>query len=142
MKENRAYTENKGFKIPESYFEDFTENLMQEIGKSEQGKKTQFITMAKPHLMLAASMIAIVIVSYTLLKTFLPGIESQYIPINQSELAEYLIEDISDQELYDALYEMDNNEIEDLAFSRLSDETIIEYLIDSDIGLDAIILNF
>ena len=142
MKENRAYTEKKGFKIPESYFEDFTENLIQEIGKSEQGKKTRIITMAKPHLMLAASMIAIVIVSYTLLKTFLPGIESQYIPINQSELTEYLIEDISDQELYDALYDMDNSEIEDGAFSGLSDDIIIEYLIDSDIDLDAIILNF
>ena len=142
MKENRAYTEKKGFKIPESYFEDFTENLIQEIGKSEQGKKTRIITMAKPHLMLAASMIAIVIVSYTLLKTFLPGIESQYIPINQSELTEYLIEDISDQELYDALYDMDNSEIEDGAFSGLSADIIIEYLIDSDIDLDAIILNF
>lgn len=141
MKENSENIEKKGFNVPGSYFEDFTENLMKGIVKSEQVQKTRIITMAKPHLMLAASMIAIVIVSYTLLKTFLPGVESQYTPFNQSELSEYLIDDISDQELYDALYNMDNPDIESEAFSGLSDDTIIEYLVDSDIYLDAIILN-
>ena len=73
-------------KIPENYFEDLTGTVL---------KKAGIITIIRPHLTLAAAMIAFAVISYLAIEFLIPQEDSEQIEIEYSELTEYLNDEIN-----------------------------------------------
>jgi len=60
MKELKNISENQGFKVPDNYFENFSNKLLNEIEKDKK-KKTKIYNLA--NLRVAASFIAVILMS-------------------------------------------------------------------------------
>ncbi len=139
MIDNIENKEKELFKVPDAYFEEFTESIMEKVNVEKSGKKANIFTLARPHLMLAASMIGLVIVSYSLLKLFIPGDNDS---VSGSEIAfieDYLAPDLDEVELYELLAQADTETgMEDLLSLEQSEE-IIDFLIDLEIDESEII---
>ena len=127
------------FRVPENYFEEFTERVTNEV-KSEKSKgKVRFLDIVKPHLMLAASMVAIFLVSYTLLRLFLPELDRSSNGITQNDIEDLLLYEMNEEEMFELLAGMGNQDYPGDSFERIPDEDIIDYLMESEIYYEEII---
>ena len=133
MIDNTEHKEKEVFKVPEGYFEDLTGSLMAQVSSDKAGKKTPVLVMARPHLMLAAAMLAFVIVSYSVLKLMLPGKSDSLPGIEYAMIEDYLVPNLDEVELYELIAQADSetNPDDELSFEQV--EEIIDYLIDLEI---------
>lgn len=142
MGNKNKYKESEMFRVPENYFEELTEKM---TGITEvKGKRPDqgFFTIARPHLMLAASMVLFVIISYATLKFLLPDIQNDEAVYDSISITEYLAEEIDETTL------LENIDLADI-FSigsgitendQYKDE-IIDYLIEENINYEDILEN-
>jgi hypothetical protein len=124
-------TKDNPFKVPENYFDTFSERVQERIEAEEKPHKTPTLQMLQPYLWMAACVIGFVIVA----KVILPGIITPDYKIRQiSQVDSQLIE----TEIPTTLEESD------FLFSTTtdaSDEEIIDYLSEEDIDTDILIAN-
>ena len=140
MAEKYKYDDKDAFKVPEDYFEDFTGELMAKVTQTK-GRRNIFIVI-RPHLMLAASMIFIVVASYTTLRLLLPGVKSDSEIYNTVELAEYLSYEIDQLTILESIDQTETSAYTDNSYKDLfSDKEIIDYLAEEDLSLDDLIDN-
>lgn len=142
MKERDKYDEKEMFRVPDSYFEDLTAGLMQKVDEVQEVRKPGFLAIAKPHLMLAASMVLLVIVSYTTLRFILPGFKKSDSEINTEEVYEYLALEMDETSLRESIDLLNIEDYTDDITASLSEEEIIDYLANQDINYELLLENF
>ena len=94
MDDRKKYKESEMFRVPDNYFEELTEKLTEMAVTEKRKPEPGFFTLARPHLMLAASMILFVIISYETLKFLLPDILSDKPALDSVSITEYLAEEL------------------------------------------------
>ena len=139
MKDKGEYRKKDAFRVPENYFEDFTEKITSSVSRDNESNRTGLFKLIRPHLMLAASMAVIVIISFTLLKVVLPGMDKSSRAIDQADIESLLAYEMSEPELIDALEGIEQDEPVRDPIDEISDEDLIEYLINSGITDNEII---
>ena len=128
------------FKEPEGYFEDFNRKLNERI-KYEQPiitpvkKRGIIITLFQPRYAIAAALItAICVIGFKFIK------EGK--PLTQNDIAEVVstekIESIDEEVLIEAIEIEALDETEMLNEEGISNDVIIDYLVENDIDLDLI----
>jgi hypothetical protein len=142
MDERKKYKESEMFRVPDNYFEELTEKVTEmavtEIRKPEPG----FFTLARPHLMLAASMILFVIISYATLKFLLPDILSDKPVLDSISITEYLTEELEEADLLEDADLADMNSSGSVLRNKdLNEDEIIDYLIKESISYEDILEN-
>lgn len=142
MDNKNKYKESEIFRVPENYFEELTDKM---TGITEaQGKKPGpgFFTIARPHLMLAASMVLLVIISYATLKFLLPDIQNDEGGYDSNGITEYLAEEMDETTL---LENIDLADIYSIASGITEtdqyEDEIIDYLIEENINYEDILEN-
>lgn len=142
MDDRKKYKEREMFRVPDNYFEELTEKVTGLAGIKREKPDPGFFTIARPHLMLAASMILFVIISYTTLKLLLPDILSDKPVLDSVSITEYLTEELDETDL------LENADLADLyssgtglADDGLNEDEIIDYLIEENISYEDIIEN-
>jgi hypothetical protein len=96
MKKIDEITGKNPFKIPENYFEDVNRKIISSTSGAEDksGKKGLYVRL-RPYLSVAASVAVLVLLSYTIVKIFLPVNETSLIPeISMQEFSESYLNDI------------------------------------------------
>ena len=141
MIDNKNNKEEEMFKVPENYFEDFTDNVINSLDKNEIKRKSIF-SLIRPHLMLAASMVFIVVVSYSSLRLLLPEMGNDTQLDIQGDITEYLAYELDQTTIFESLEQIEFDTTSELINTiSISDEEIIDYLIDENIMYDEIIEN-
>ncbi|MEZ4999235.1 MAG: hypothetical protein R2744_06055 [Bacteroidales bacterium] len=125
------------FRVPDDYFESMTGKLMQSVTESGEIGRRGILRILKPHLTLAAAMVALVVVTYTGLRLILPS-EGGFSNPAGSELAEYLGNEVDEYLLIDEL----TSPAEEPGLTSLTDDEIISYLVDNGIDNNIIIDTF
>ena len=84
------------FRVPESYFEDVTRKIISETAGSEPGfSRRGTVRRLRRLLAVAASIAAVILISYTALKIFVPGITNHIVTgISEKEFVETYLNDI------------------------------------------------
>ncbi len=142
MDKKNKYKEREIFRVPENYFEELTEKMVRMADNNKESINPGFFAIARPHMMLAASMIFLVIVSYTLLRFILPDIQNHQKEYNNDNIAEYLINEIDETMLLESVDLADIYTLSEIPLeSDIYKDEIIEYLIDENIIYDDIIEN-
>ena len=141
MKDKGEYKKKDAFRVPENYFEDFTEKITSGISRENESRRTGLFKLIRPHLMLAASMAVIVIISFTLLTVVLPGMDKSQGAIEPADIESLLAYEMSEPELIEALEGRAQDEPLSDPLDEISDEDLIEYLINSGITDNEIIQN-
>jgi hypothetical protein len=118
MKESDKIPGKNPFKVPENYFEDVTRKIISatveaEISTGPEVRKIGLFRRLRPALAIAASVVLLVLLSYTALRIFLPDNKNGK------------ISEISLMEIYDRVPEVSNSEI-------------IDYLILENVGINEI----
>lgn len=140
MTEKYKYKDKDAFKVPEDYFEDFTGELMSKVAEPK-GRRNIFIVI-RPHLMLAASMIFIVAVSYTALRLLLPEVKSNNEIYNTTELADYLSFEVDQLTILESMETTETSAYIDNYYKDMfSDKEIIDYLTEEDLMHNELIDN-
>lgn len=140
MAEKNKYNDKDAFKVPENYFEDFTAELMSKLTQARD--RRNIFNIIRPHLMLAASMIFIVVVSYTALRLLLPDVEGDKEIYNIAELTEYLSLEVDQLTILESIDQTETEALSDSYYNDLfSDEEIIDYLSEEDINQNDLIEN-
>lgn len=128
------------FKEPEGYFEEFNRKLNERI-KYEQPtitpikKRGIIITLFQPRYAIAAALIiAICLIGFNFIR--------ERKPLTQQDIAEvvstYKIESMDEEVLIDVIEIETLNETEMLNEEEISNDVIIDYLVENDIDLDLI----
>jgi len=111
--------------------------------KENKNGKNRLMALARPHIMLALSMIFLVVVSYTVLRLILPDHQGIEINIFSEEITEYLSAEIDENTLIESIdpasYDLYNK---DDPYINISDEDIINYLIEEGCNYEEILKNF
>lgn len=115
-----------GFEVPENYFDKLEDTLLKKV---EQPKPKVISLFNKKQFLYVASIAAILVLS---LFIFNPSSDNAitFDDIDYATFEEYLNLqdlDISPNELAD-LYEIDNNELDEITFVTIDDDNILEYL--------------
>lgn len=124
--------DNKGrkvpFKVPEAYFDDISSRVMEKIKEEEKPTKTSVIPILKSFMWMAASFVIIF------------GVGRVIIPmvINPSEK----LQDASTMQMVVRNDDYDTEYTDELDELNVSDEEIIEYLIERDINQESIISEY
>ena len=135
MMESNKYNRKDPFKVPENYFDDLPERVMYKISAGKENEHRGIIYMIRPYMMFAAAMIIFVLISYTGLKLIFQIPEDKMQDKLLGEYTELLLEDIDDLMIINEF-----TESMDYSFSEdLSNEEIIEYLVNEDIDYLAIV---
>ena len=141
MEKINKYRVDKVFRTPENYMEDATQSILSRIDTAGQGEKREargVREIIRPYLMLAAAMVALVIVTYTTLRLILPGFAAGEVSFGDDEITLYLSE-MSDEKLLIEAIEYEEHSSQSNSISQeLSDEEIIEYLMDQNLSLETI----
>lgn len=124
------------FKVPDGYFEEMTTRLMDSVKEPVPEVKRSVYTLIRPHLTMAAAMIALVIVSYTGLRLVLPD-QQGYPDFDQGELAEYLSMEVDEHYIVEHFGSGESSE----SSGEIPDSEIISYLLDNNIDYISIIEN-
>ena len=84
------------FRVPENYFEDVTRKIISETAGSESGISRRGTVMKlRPLFTIAASIAAVILITYAALKNFPPGNTNQiFTGINEKEFVETYLNDI------------------------------------------------
>jgi hypothetical protein len=117
------------FRSPEGYFEAFTRTLMNKIEEPQVKEKVRFLSVIRPHLMIAAAILGFVVISYTALKYLIPEQSDFDMNIETADLTDYL----SYQADEASILEYIDIEYKEFWEFDLEDEEIIDYLIKEDI---------
>jgi hypothetical protein len=140
MKESDKIPGKNPFKVPENYFEDVTRKIISatveaEISTGPEVRKIGLFRRLRPALAIAASVVLLVLLSYTALRIFLPDNKNGKISeISLMEISDSFLDDIDIQTLeenvdpttfYDRVPEVSNSEI-------------IDYLILENVGINEI----
>ena len=107
--------------------------------KNKKEIKPGLFTLARPHLMLAGSMIIMLVTFYTILHLLLPGFRSESPDYDLTELTEYLADETFIQGLGDDDFST-GMDIES-GLSEISEEEIIEYLSFEHLSFEAYLIN-
>lgn len=142
MDKKNKYKESEMFRVPGNYFEELTEKMVGMTEKEQDTRKPGFFAIARPHLMLAASMIFLVIISYATLRFLLPGIQNTNPEYDGDSITEYLASEIDEMILLEdidleGVFSGNALPLE----SGLYEDEIIDYLIDGNINYEDIIEN-
>ena len=107
LKKLGPFKKNDSFKIPEDYFETFSDKLMNRIDEIEKKKKTGWIIPLKPWISLAAA----VIIGFIIFKIgFIKHPDNRNISVNQYEsVFDPALSELSDLDLME--YIASNEEI-------------------------------
>lgn len=130
--------DKEAFKVPDGYFEDLTDNIMEKVKTRKIPKKTSLFTLVRPHLMMAASMTVFVIISYTLLKMVLPSVNNTETYSELAFIENYLGDELEEAELYNLLDKADTETGEADELSLEESDEIIDFLIDHKISYNEI----
>jgi len=136
--ENRFGNLNKNlpFRIPESYFDTFSDRLMSRIKEIEHpSRKRTLYFYLKPALSLAASIILVILLVFVPIKKFFPTgkgylarQKNQVDPVDSlSELSATLISCFSEGQFMTAVSEMDEFEPKTLSSDNLADYIAANY---------------
>ena len=117
------------FNVPEGYFEDMTGKLISTISVTQAKSRIPFLSLIKPHLMLAAAMIGFALISYTVVKHLLPDRPGYSMDIETADLTEYISQQVDES----VILEHFNNEANESDDFDLDNDEIIEYLINENI---------
>ena len=142
MDKKKKYKESEIFRVPENYFEELTDKI---TGRTELEKKRPgpaFFTIARPHLMLAASMALLVIISYATLKFLLPDIQNDEATYDSIGISEYLAQEIDEVTLLENIDLADIYSIgSGITENDQYENEIVEYLIEENINYEDILEN-
>lgn len=125
------FKKQEAFKVPANYFEDFALNMQNEI-VSEQPKSGLASLFSLANLKVLVPSFALVIICFSIYH--ITSSDLAYVPISAADITEYILQ----EEEYQIL-----DEYEELLASNLnldepsvSDEDIIDYLVNEEIELD------
>lgn len=98
--------------------------------------------MARPHIILASSMVILVVISYTILRLILPDQQADKPDNFQTELAEYLAGELDEKTISESI-ETSSLDLstDDIPYINVSEEDIINYLIEESINYEEIFDN-
>ncbi len=124
------------FKVPENYFEDVNRKILSATTEENSiVKKITLFDRYKPYLMIAASVVGFIILSYTALKLFIPEKpEAQVAELNYEEYTEIYIDDIDILSLEESAASLDLFE----ELPEVNNTDIIDYLLLENIELNEI----
>lgn len=95
MKKLQEIPGKNPFKVPDNYFEELNRKIISRATGSEKEVSGRGILAGlKPYLAVAASIAAVLLISYATLKTIKPGDKNDDYLISSQELNEYYINDI------------------------------------------------
>lgn len=142
MDKKNKYNDREMFGVPENYFEELTEKMMRSANSKQDTRNTRFFAIARPHIMLAASMIFLVIISYATLKLILPDTQDKRLELDADSITEYLANEIDETILIESSDMSDSYLLsENDPGSDFSEDEIIDYLIDGNINYEDILEN-
>ena len=84
MKNLSNMKKNQGFKVPEDYFENLSDRILERIEQEENPKQENRLEFFKPYLWMAASILGIGLFVKVILTTTLPENIDQYKISNQT----------------------------------------------------------
>jgi hypothetical protein len=124
----------KPFRVPENYFRDLPDKIMERCEQDEQ--KRSFVQIIKPALSLAAMFIGVALIAYFALQLIdRPAVQ---VPYNQHDIAE--------AEYYDQYYNQNEllegdiqDDTEETQVNSKQTQKYIEYLLNEDIDYTTLI---
>lgn len=137
MKDIEKMERKNPFSVPDGYFEKVTEDLLQSAKSvTPPDRERKLLTIIRPHLTLAAAMIALVVVTYTGLRLLLPGMHTG--GIDKDSIAEYITQEVDQEVIIEQIVELEQVTTQ----SDLPHNEIVEYLVENGIDISAIIENY
>lgn len=136
MKQFKEISDKNPFKIPENYFEVVNRKIIAStMGFSSEQEKTGLYRKLRPYLAVAASVIVLIILSYTAIHIFSSGYDKSALPeITLNEFSDKYLNDIDNLTL-----EENAGIIEpDMAHIEFSSSDIIDYLVLENIDVNEI----
>lgn len=131
MKEFKIHEEDKltpGFKVPENYFEDFTERLMAQLPETKAEPKVIPLYKRMPAWLSAAAVFIVLITAGWFFMLNTPKTAAQP---DDTAIETYLVYN-TNASSYDIAQELDQQDIDKLEASlAVSDEAIEDYLYDN-----------
>jgi len=124
------------FRVPESYFEDVTRKIISETAGSEPGfSRRGTVRRLRPLLAVAASIAAVILISYTVLKIFVPGNTNHIVTgISEKEFVETYLNDIDLHTLEEqAEYLTPSINITDVKGSEITEYLLLENINENEI---------
>lgn len=141
MERHNNMKKENPYKVPDNYFEEVTEKIMDQTRSSSKHRKERSIPrIIKPAVMMAAAMIGLVIISYTGLRILFPEKDQIYLS-TLTEITEYAMSEINESEIIDHLLLEGEDFLPDDSENSFNEE-IIEYLIDNNIDYSTILEHF
>ena len=138
MERESKIKEKDPFKIPEGYFDQVTDIILDKTVSKPGRKKGKILEIAKPALMLAAAMIGLVIISYAGLRILIPEKEIN-MNYDLAEISEYALNEIDDLSIIKQLINEQADQQEFQTEDDTEDNDIINYLLDDDIDYTIIL---
>ncbi len=139
MKEKKTYPfplqdrQQTPFKVPEGYFETLSDRVMDRIREEESGTKVRLWKIIRPQLALAAAILGFALISFTLLRIFVPGTgQVEYYDLASLEEMGYFYDEST-------LMEMVPSDEEEISEDDLWVDEAIEYLAGNDMSFYQII---
>ena len=124
------------FRVPENYFEDVTRKIISETAGSEPGfSRRGAVRRLRPLLAVAASIAAVILISYTVLKIFVPGNTNHIVTgISEKEFVETYLNDIDLLTLEEqAEYLTPSINITDVKGSEITEYLLLENINENEI---------
>ncbi len=122
------------FRVPENYFDNFTEDILERSSAKSSLKKRKIFSIKRPGLAVAAAVAGFLLISYLGLKIMLNGTPDNQLISNLSEYSEILSYDIDEYMIVD---ELSTDEVADLP-SDITNDDIIDYLLLNDVDFVSI----
>ena len=136
MKDIENRERNNPFRVPGDYFENMTGDLLNSVQDVKPASSGRLWTIIKPHITLAAAMVALVVITYTGLRLILPGINSS--GIDNESIANYISQEVDQEVIIDRILALEQvNEPGDL-----QEADIVAYLVENGIDISTIIENY
>jgi hypothetical protein len=120
------------FRIPDSYFEEFPQRLMEKLDSvsTPEGEQGSIWSVIRPRLAIAATIIGFALIGYTSVKLISrERPSSEFSGTEIAEYIEYYSSDLDEGIYYEVLDEIYDEESRDPVLN----DVIIDYLVDQDI---------
>ena len=141
-KESKIKNRNP-YKVPDGYFDQLTENILEKAGSGSETKESRgkIVRLVRPALMLAAAMTGLVIITWVGLKLILPD-NTLNINTEYAEISDYHLNEIDEMSIIELLLEEESTDDETYTDAEEEDSDIIEYLLDNNIDYSTILEQF